>query len=264
LGVGVARYAVRINLERLNQKKYEFKQRGFLMFRILVLLLLITGCGFEKNETSDLDIVGGKQTYRRWFGLLEVGGGGRCGVSLIAPNWVITARHCLPSLHRDKIKIRLGAYNSNRNNGGRSFDLIKVSKIVEHRSHDLALLKLDKKSKFKPIGFREGAKFPEGYKLHAFGFGNVGWGVPGKGITLGVALKHRLVKKPKKHIIYTDGSEGLGICHGDSGGPLIDPKTRKLVGVTAWTGSHCASQRGVDGFVRPDVDWIKRVVEKKK
>ena len=224
-----------------------------------VMLLLLSGCG---DQTSDLDIVGGTQTYRNFYGRFEVGGGGRCGSTLIDRRWVITAKHCMPGVHRDKIKIRLGAYNSNRNNGGRSFDLLKVVRIVEHPNQDLALLRLERQAKFSPIGFAN-QRFPDGYKLHSFGFGNKGWRVPGPGILKGVVLRHRLMKNPKSHIIYTDGSNGRGVCHGDSGGPLIDPKTRKLVGITSWTGSRCASRKGVDGFVRPDLNWIKRVIKKK-
>ena len=226
----------------------------------LFLFVFLAGCG---DQTSNFDIVGGQQTYRSFYGRMEVGGSGRCGSTLIDRRWVITAKHCMPGVHKDKIKIRLGAYNSSRNNGGRSFDLLKVTKIVEHQSHDLALLKLERLAKFRPIAFAN-KKFPDLYKLHTFGFGNKGWGMPGGGIMKGVALKHRLIRSPASHMIYTDGSNGRGVCHGDSGGPLIDPKSRKLVGVTSWTGSKCASKKGVDGFVRPDVSWIKRVIKKKR
>jgi secreted trypsin-like serine protease len=231
-----------------------------MIYRLVVLLLLVTGCGSESS--SDLDVVGGKPAYRSFYGRFEVGNGWRCGSTLVAPRWTVTALHCLPKLHRDKIRIRLGAYNSDRNNGGKSFDLIKVTEIVEHPKHDLAMLRLERPAKFKPIGFAN-LKFPEGYKLHTFGFGNIGWGIPGKGIMLGVTLKNRLRKNPKSHLIYTDGSNYKGVCHGDSGGPLIDPRSKKLVGITSWTGSRCASERGVDGFVRPDVQWMKRVIKKK-
>jgi len=88
--------------------------------------------------------------------------------------------------------------------------------------------------------------------------------LPGGGVLKGVVLTHVFKKNPATHMIYTDGSTGRGVCHGDSGGPLIDPKTRKLVGVTSWTGSKCASRNGVDGFVRPDLDWIKKIIVKKK
>jgi secreted trypsin-like serine protease len=229
------------------------------MLKIIVVLLLLLGCGAEKS--SDLDIVGGKPAWRGWYGRFEVANSWRCGSTLIDRRWSITAKHCLPGVHSDKIKVRLGAYNSDRNNGGKSFDLIKVTKVVEHPKYDMALLKLERPAKFKPIGYAN-MKFPEGYKLHSFGFGNIGWGVPGHRM-LGVTLKHRILKNSVRHIINTDGSHYKGVCHGDSGGPLIDPKTQKLVGVTSWTGSRCASERGVDGFVRPDLKWIKRVIKKK-
>jgi len=194
---------------------------------------------------------------------MEVQGSGRCGVTLIAPRWVITAKHCLGISH-ERIKIRMGAYDVNsRNNGGKPFEILGIVKIIEHPRHDMALMKLERRSKFRPIGFIN-KKFPDGYRLHAFGFGNRGWGLPGGGVLKGVVLLHKLRKNPASHIIYTDGSSGRGVCHGDSGGPLIDPKSQKLVGVTSKTGSHCASKRGVDGFVRPDLNWIRKVILKKK
>jgi len=230
------------------------------MRAIFLVVLLLTGCGIK--DSSNLDIVGGEPAYRNWYGRFEVGSSWRCGSTLIDRRWVITAKHCLPGVHSDKIKVRLGAYNFERNNGGKPFDLIKVNKVVEHPRHDMALMRLERQARFRPIGYAN-QKFPEGYKLHAFGFGNIGWGVSGNGM-LGVVLKHRLRKNPERHLIYTDGSKRKGVCHGDSGGPLIDPKSQKLVGVTSWTGSRCASERGVDGFVRPDMDWIKRAIKKKR
>jgi len=227
-----------------------------------VILLFVTGCGFQK-QNSNLDIVGGKKAYRNFYGRMEVQGSGRCGVTLIAPRWVITAKHCLGISH-ERIKIRMGAYDVNsRNNGGKPFEILGIVKIIEHPRHDMALMKLERRSKFRPIGFIN-KKFPDGYRLHAFGFGNRGWGLPGGGVLKGVVLLHKLRKNPASHIIYTDGSSGRGVCHGDSGGPLIDPKSQKLVGVTSKTGSHCASKRGVDGFVRPDLNWIRKVILKKK
>lgn len=222
------------------------------MKRLILASALLASCGSEK---SNLDIVNGQKVYRSFYGRFEVGGGFRCGSTLIGDGrWSLTASHCLPSKHRDKIKVRFGAFDMNKpNNAGKPFDLVKVIKVIEHPREDLALLKLERPAKFNPVGFAN-KNYPNGYRLQAFGMGNKALGVGGGGILRGAVLEH--VKGPNPNIIYTKAMP-RGVCHGDSGGPLIDPKSRKLVGIAKWTGSKCASVRGRDGFTRPDIQWIR-------
>jgi trypsin len=216
-------------------------------------LLLIVSCGVHEN--SNLDIVNGEKVYRSFYGRFEVGGGFRCGSSLIDKRWALTARHCIPGKHIDKIKIRFGAYDMRSgNNGGKPFDLVAVKRVIKHKNLDLALLQLVRPAKFRPVGFAN-KSFPNGQRLKAFGMGNNSWGVPNRPMILrGVVLKNVNRKNGNPNIIYTQAGN-KGICHGDSGGPLM--WNGKLVGVTSWTGSRCSTKQGVDGFVKPDYRWIK-------
>lgn len=231
------------------------------MKKLIIASLLLASCG---TETSTIDIVGGSPVYRRYYGRFEVGGGFRCGSSLIAPRFMITAKHCIPEVHKDKIKVRIGAYDISReDNGGKPYELIPVVKVYEHPKFDLALLKLSRASKFKPVEFGNDHP-PLGINLHAFGFGNTSW--KGKGSTklLGVTLKHLTIKNPAPHIIYAGLKVGSDICHGDSGGPLINPENGRLIGVTRFTGSQCGtmdSGKRPSGWTRPDMAWIEGIVK---
>ena len=222
------------------------------------LVLMAVSCG--QSETSDIDIVGSNQSvYRSWYGRMELNGRFRCGSTLIHKRWAMTARHCLPGSSKN-LKVRFGAYKNGGNNGGRPFDLVRVQQMVSHPQYDLALLRLARPVKFKPIKISNGRNIEPGKRLQAFGFGATSFngGSPGK--LLGVTL--RAVRgRGASHMIYTDGSQGKGVCFGDSGGPLLDPGRREVVGAASWTGSQCASRGGHDGFVRPDMDWIKHYIQ---
>lgn len=59
------------------------------------------------------------------------------------------------------------------------------------------------------------------------------------------------------------GKVGVGICKGDSGGPLISLSNSKLIGISSW-GLPCA--KGFpDGFTRISefADWIDENMQEK-
>lgn len=228
------------------------------MKKLLLASLLLASCG--TSEPSETKIVGGKQVYRTWYGSIENRGNHRCGSTLIGNGrWALTAKHCNTKVG---FKVKFGSYDrDSKTNGDKAFDLVPIIKVIDHPTLDLALLKLGRYSKFKPVK-PANRSFPHDYKLHAFGMGNNGWKMPNQpDILRGVVLRNRIRNNGNPDIQYTDGSNGRGVCHGDSGGPLLDPQKRELIGVARFTGSKCASTRGQDGFTKPDIDWIRKFVK---
>lgn len=231
------------------------------MKKLLLVSALLSCCG--SGKVSDLDIVGGRKVYRQFYGRLEVGGGFRCGSTLIKKQWAITAAHCFnyKPIDPKRVKVRLGAFDLNKpNNAGKPFQLMQVKEMFIHPQWDLALLKFDRNAKFRPIPYGHAA-MGDGQPLQTYGFGNKAWGVPGGNILRGVTL--RFIKQDRApHMIHATGGIGKGVCHGDSGGPLVFRKDGRpmLVGVTSWTGSKCASKKGPSGFAKVDVYWINKTI----
>src|SRR5210317_527645 len=232
------------------------------MKRLLILCSLVFGCG--SPDESSLKIVGGHQaSHEPFYGKFEVGGGFRCGSSLIKKRWVITAKHCLPS-NENHIKVRLGAWKMQAGNGGKPFELIAVKKVVAHPTYDLALLKLKRPSSFNPVRIYSGNNIPDRYLLKAIGFGSLGKGMGSPSQLQQVTLYNIAnagIWHKKPHLIYVGAGVGKDVCHGDSGGPLI--YKGKLVGVAFWTGSQCGQHDSIkrpSAYTKIDMPWLNRVV----
>ena len=227
----------------------------------LIILCSLLGCG--SPDESALKIVGGYQaSHEPFYGRFEVAGGFRCGSSLIKKRWVLTAKHCLPS-NKDNIKVRLGAWKMQAGNGGKPSELIAVKKVVPHPKYDLALLKLQRASRFKPIKIYSG-NIPDRYPLKAIGFGRLGYGM-GRPSTLQQVTLYNIadagIWHKKDYLIYVGAGIGKDVCHGDSGGPLI--YKGMIVGVAFWTGSQCGQHDSIkrpSAYTKIDMPWVKRVV----
>lgn len=237
-------------------------------------------------QAIEPQIVGGTPvSNRRWRTnfrwvvplIYEASGQQFCGGSLIAPEWVLTAAHCLPGLRADQISIFVGSPTLNGN--GR---LVAVQAMISHplydigtdEANDIALLHLSEPLNLPLVtvatsdaGARPGAT------VRALGWGDLTEGGTSPDRLNEVALPVASLSACRAaygadSILGTmlcagRASGGIDTCQGDSGGPLVVRRNGAWtqVGVTSW-GIGCARPNyyGVYTRVSAYADWIAQIM----
>ncbi|GAA4547838.1 S1 family peptidase [Amycolatopsis samaneae] len=219
--------------------------------------------GPQAGPEAEPFIIGGKvvTTPYSFFASLQRRGRHFCGASLIAPQWLVTAKHCVQGSTGGGFSARIGAVNT-----GFGGELVTAAGAILGEN-DIAVVKLSKAATAKPIKIAAGSP-AVGTVNKLIGHGQT-CGPPGCGgtspqlrevDTTTVADSRCTADFKRGKEICFQGAPGTSACYGDSGGPSI--LGGELTGATSRSGnnsSNCLDGPGIYNSVPGYRAWIDRV-----